>query len=447
MKALNYRKTIVVIILLSYFSINKGGCTAHVEENDGDHSTSEHRERASDAVHEDHNHHELSDLDRSMKELFNASCEHNIKTHECDDCRYEVGVVKAGADLFDRGLLERTKAEKRLLTKPLELNGEVMFDKARVADISSQKPGIIKKAHVAIGDQVVKGRPLVTIESPALGKAQADFLESKTMLETAERHYDRLVALEKEGISSGKELITAKNVRDSARVRRDGAFGTLVRLGMNIGAVRRLNNARVKGRLILRAPFDGTVLDMNASVGEMVSPERKLVTIADNSVVWVWADVYERDIGSFTREKAQVSVVAEVGVKAFPDKKFKGTVDFVSPSMNRTARTAAVRIIVSNPDGRLLSGMFAHVKIHMPADEKVISVPSSAVLNDENRHFVFVHHKGDYYIRREIIPGRGFTDLTEIKSGLTGRETIVAKGAFLLKSDVLRSKMGAGCAD
>ena len=70
-----------------------------------------------------------------------------------------------------------------------------------------------------------------------------------------------------------------------------------------------------------------------------------------------------------------------------------------------------------------------------------------ALLEDEGRTFVFVHHHGDYYLRRPVVAGRRWAGWVEIKRGLRPAQTVVAEGAFLMKSDVLRSKMGAGCAD
>ena len=115
--------------------------------------------------------------------------------------------------------------------------------------------------------------------------------------------------------------------------------------------------------------------------------------------------------------------------------------------MTESSRTVKARINVPNPEGRLLAGMFAQVKIFISGDQQVLAVPSKSVLEDEGRAFVFVHHEGDYWMRRPVSSGRTFAGMTEITRGLTGSEVVVANGAFLLKSDVLRSKMGAGCAD
>ena len=74
-------------------------------------------------------------------------------------------------------------------------------------------------------------------------------------------------------------------------------------------------------------------------------------------------------------------------------------------------------------------------------------VPKVAVLADEGRTFVFTHKEGEYWMRRPVKLGARFDGMVEITSGLTAEQRIITDGSFLLKSDVLRSKMGAGCAD
>jgi cobalt-zinc-cadmium efflux system membrane fusion protein len=74
-------------------------------------------------------------------------------------------------------------------------------------------------------------------------------------------------------------------------------------------------------------------------------------------------------------------------------------------------------------------------------------VPRAALLSDEGRSFVFVRRQGEYWVRRPVETGRTAGDRVEVTKGLAGGETVATEGCFLLKSDVLRSKMGAGCAD
>jgi len=169
--------------------------------------------------------------------------------------------------------------------------------------------------------------------------------------------------------------------------------------------------------------------------------------VGDNTSVWVWADLYERDIATVKRGQATEKLAASVSVKAYPGDDFSGTVDLVSPAMDESSRTVKVRVEVKNPDGRLLSGMFAAVKIFLPGADETLAVPRHAVLEDEGRSFVFIHTSGEYYVRRPVSTGRTWATWVEIKKGLTEGQTVVDEGAFLMKSDVLRSKMGAGCAD
>ncbi len=193
--------------------------------------------------------------------------------------------------------------------------------------------------------------------------------------------------------------------------------------------------------------MDGAILVMHAVSGEVARGDVALVTVGDNTSVWVWADLYERDIALVKRGQAAGKLAASVSVKAYPGDEFAGTVDLVSPAMDESSRTVKVRVEVKNPDGRLLAGMFATVKLFLSGTDETLAVPRDAVLEDEGRAFVFVHYQSEYYVRRPVITGRTWATWIEIKKGLAEGQTVVDDGAFLMKSDVLRSKMGAGCAD
>jgi cobalt-zinc-cadmium efflux system membrane fusion protein len=379
-----------------------------------------------------------SDLDRPVDELVALTCEHKKKTFECDECRYEVGFVRAPASLAEGGLVKTVKVERQKVAVPIVLTGEVRFDERRVGHVSSQVEGIVKKVHVALGDKVKKGQALVEIESVTVGEAQSTYLESKGLLELARRNFERVSELRKENITSEKEFLLAKQELDATEIRTRGALGKLTRLG---------TGGNTGGRLVLRAPMDGAVLVMHAVSGEVAKTEESLITVGDNTTVWVWADLYERDIAAVIRGQAAAKLAASVAVKAYAGDEFLGTVDLISPAMDESSRTVKVRVEVKNPDGRLLSGMFAAVKLFLAGTDEVLAVPRDAVLEDEGRSFVFVHHQGEYYVRRPVSVGRAWAGWVEIKKGLEPSQTVVAEGAFLMKSDVLRSKMGAGCAD
>ncbi len=394
-----------------------------------------------------HGSEEASDLDLSVDALFELECEHGLKTHECEECRYEVGVVKAPPELFERGLLSSVVPSKRPVVVPLRVTGEVQFDERRVIHVSTQAEGIVRRVRVTLGDRVEKGQPMVELDSVRVGDAEAAYLEARSMLELARRNLLRVKALREEGIASEKEFLVAEQAEQAARIRVDAALGRLVRLGMPEAEARALTQANATGRLVLRAPMGGTVLRLHAVPGEIAQPNESLATVGNSETVWVWADLYQRDLARVVRAQASAPIEARVMARAYPGEQFRGVVDFISPAMDEASRTARVRVNVPNPDGRLLAGMFVDVDLFVQDDREAIVVPEDAVLQDEGREFVFVHHRGAYYVRRPVTVGAVVGDLVEITRGLDGTERVVANGAFLMKSDVLRSKMGAGCAD
>ena len=124
---------------------------------------------------------------------------------------------------------------------------------------------------------------------------------------------------------------------------------------------------------MLRAPVDGSVLELHAVPGELASPEESLATVGNNGAVWVWADLYERDIAKVMNARASGDLTAAVFVEAYPGESFPGKVDLISPSMDRSSRTVKTRVAVDNADGRLLAGMFAKVQVFLPGEARALA--------------------------------------------------------------------------
>ncbi len=390
---------------------------------------------------------EPSDLDRPVDELFKLTCEHRKKTFECDECRYETGVVRAPASLFAGGLLKAQPITRQRIRISLQLTGEVQFDARRVSHLGTQAEGTVRDVRVALGERVKRGQALIEIESVAVGEAEGAFLEAQAVLRLARRNHERVAGLRAEAIASEREFLQSRQELEAAEIRAASTEGVLTRLGTTAADVKNLSQASARGCLTLRAPADGVLLSLHAVPGERARTDEDLATIGDKSTLWVWCDLYERDLAKIHPTRLVRNLPATVSVRAFPGEEFPGTLDFVSPAMEEASRTVRLRVLVNNPEGRLLPGMFADVKVFLPGAEQGLAVPRDAVLEDAGRSFVFIRHHGEYYVRRPVTLGRTWGDRVEVVSGLRGGEVVVAGGSFLMKSDVLRSKMGAGCAD
>ena len=118
----------------------------------------------------------------------------------------------------------------------------------------------------------------------------------------------------------------------------------------------------------------------------------------------------------------------------------------IDSQLDRDTRTLRVRLVADNVHGKLKPGMFVTALIPLAECEQVVHVPESAVLTDEGEHFVFAQLTDDLWIRRDIAVGHRDKGLVEVLAGLSEGETIATQGAFMFKSEVLKEKMGAGCA-
>jgi RND family efflux transporter MFP subunit len=176
--------------------------------------------------------------------------------------------------------------------------------------------------------------------------------------------------------------------------------------------------------------------------GELVSPDDKVFTVADLSQLWIWIDVYERDIA-----RVHVEDTVEVMTQAYPGRTFEGHVAYVSDRVDPETRAARARIDIPNPEGLLKPGMFAEVVVtdpHGDSGRKALAIPPSAVLRDGERLIAFVKEGEGRYERRELRTGAKTQELVEVLDGVAPGEEVVVEGAFLLKSEVAKEGMGGG---
>jgi len=436
------------------------GDTGHGNEDAvDDHTTDGHGEPAS--VHEEdaHKHEEADEhehnhgpaLDPGNREaLFAAQCEHDISVVACDECRYEVGVAKIDRSLAEGMLDTQVVGEETTAETMLKLTGEVQLDLARVVEVASVGSGRVERLDKILGDRVKASTVLTVIQSSEFGQAQAELLTSRAKLDLARATFEREDKLYKQQVSSEADFLAASNAFKAAQATMVAATKNLQLFGLSEDQVESFERRQTNGtfgQLVLTAPIDGIITEQNIVRGRLVGPADKLYTIADLSQVWVWCDVYERDLAAlYERIAADEPTAADIRVSAFPNEVFDGIVDMIGSEVNRETRTVKVRVIAQNHTTKLKPGMFADVRIGLSQSQSVLRIPDTAVLSDSADRFVFEHLKDDLWIRRDIIPGETKDGLVAVLRGLEPGITIATKGAFMFKSEVLKEKMGAGCA-
>ncbi|MCU0599403.1 MAG: efflux RND transporter periplasmic adaptor subunit [Desulfobacterales bacterium] len=394
----------------------------------------------------------ISDLDRSIEDLWADKCEHNILHYTCDECRYELGVVKLSDKIFSKdgqtGIVSTANPTERNMGMPLSLTGEVVTNDLKSVRVSSIVPGVVRKIKADIGRRVIKGETLFELDSTEVAEAKADYLKKAANLSLATKTAQREASLFAKKISAEVEVIEAKNKQVEAEIELAGARSRLERLGIPKKEIQSLNAGTadaVSGILPVCALIDGVVLERFASPGDQVDPGKEIMLVSDISEVWINADIKETDSSLLSLHNRKID--CDVIVPMSEGIRLPGILEAVSGKMDESTRTIRARISVKNPEWLLKPGMFVTVNLMTQAGDVVLSVPDSAVVSDEGRSFVFVHKEGDYWVRRPVETGVSFKGFTEIRQGLGKHQSVIADGSFLLKSDVLREKMGAGCAD
>lgn len=395
---------------------------------------------------------EISDLDQPVAALLAAECEHEIRTYTCNECRYEVGVAKAGKEMFDPargGILATIHAGERALPGGRMANGDVRLNEGKAVYLSPLAPGVVRSILVDVGANVAAGQVLFEVDSSDYRQAKADLLRAAAAVTLAEATVERERDLYAKRVCPRKDVIEAEAALAQAIAEHTAVVGRLMAFGLRGDEIRSLagsDAAPQSGLMPVRAPFSGAVLERSLSLGAQAQPGDALLLLADTSTMWVMTTVDEREVAAVLAARRRGPVRAAVTVTAYPDAAFTGLVEQIGGTLDEATRTTRLRVVVANPAGLLRAGMFARVELLVGDAGGGLALPEDAVMEDEGRSFVFVRAEGPYFIRRPVTLGRTVDGWVEVAGVESGAE-IVVKGAFLLKSDVLRSKMGAGCAD
>ncbi len=357
--------------------------------------------------------------------------------------------------------------EERPMALRLSANGETDYDQTRVARVSARLQGTACRIFRQVGEAVHKGDLIALVDAVEVGKAKAEFLQALTAVDVKSRTLDRLRESSKEGFRTRAELQEAEAALREARILLFNAQQVLANLGLPVKtesvaglseeelsgkmrflglteeAVKSLDPGTATANLLpVTAPLDGTVISREAVAGEMVDPARPLFVVADLSRMWILLDVRQEDIGL---------VQAGQAVSFRPDGSagdaVSGRVAWIGTAADEKTRTVQVRVEVENPEGRLRARTFGTGRIIVREAAKAVAVPDAAVQWEGCCHVVFVRLSDEIFQTRKVRIGARSGGFTEVLAGVLPGEVVVTGGSHVLKADILKSKLGAGCCD
>jgi len=362
-----------------------------------------------------------------------------------EDEGHEEGVVELSAAKVAAAGIETATASLTSLPAVLSTTGQVDFNQDRLAHVSPRIPGRVHDVRAGLGEQVRRGDVLAMLDSLELGRSKAEYLQAKAREQLKSENYEREKGLYGDRISSEQEMLAARAAHIEAEAELRGAEETLHLYGLTdteVASVTYENPGR--SMFAIRAPLAGKIVEKHVTVGELVSPERNLFSLADLSEVWVWIDVYERDL-----RQVHVEDQVDLRVDAFPDLVFRGTVSYLSDQVDPDTRRVRARIDVKNPRGELRPGMFAQVELSDPhgegttdIDVPALTVPEEAVQRDGDSMIVFIDLGERRFERRVVGVGRTTAGLVEVTEGLSAGDVVASAGVFFLKSELAKGELG-----
>lgn len=349
--------------------------------------------------------------------------------------------LQEGSLVLAQLLTERVKFHPMRISLKAQA-GKILPNENRLAHLSPRVSGRIVAVYANLGDRVKAGDRLLLLDSPAFGEAQLEYRKTGTALRVTEKALERATALLDRGAIGAGEYQRREADSENAKADLHEAEEKLHLLGMTEREIERLGADKLPhaevAQVFLRAPFSGEVVERNATVGEVVDPNKVLFTVADLSTVWVRADFPEQQAG-----RLQPSLQVEVRVAAYPDTVFHGSIGYVSAMVDPVTRTVMARSDMPNPDRRLRPEMFADVTLSTP-EQSVLAVSRSAIQQIGSRTVVFVAQGSRRFELRDVKIGESSQDHVEIKTGVEDGDEVATQGSYALKSEALREHLTMG---
>jgi Cu(I)/Ag(I) efflux system membrane fusion protein len=277
--------------------------------------------------------------------------------------------------------------------------GIIEPDQTRLSRPQVRISGWVTKVYVDfVGQDVKKGDPLLEVYSPDLLVTQEQYVIAvdggqKSLADSARRR------LELWGVPPDEinELVKTKKPRDT---------------------------------LVLRADINGRVLERHVYKGMRVEPTTELYRIADLSVVWLQAKIYEYELPHI-----EIGQPVRIILASQPEKEIKGKVSFVEPVLQEMTRTVNVRVMIDNPKDAFKPGMYADLIIDHDMGEGLL-VPESAVLRTGVRNLAFRVLEGNRFEPLEVKLGPyQFQERFQVLAGLSEGDEIVISAGFLIDAE------------
>ncbi|QDV39334.1 efflux RND transporter periplasmic adaptor subunit [Tautonia plasticadhaerens] len=390
---------------------------------------------------------------------------HNTPEALCADCLLAPEALATGAgprvcrqplpdvrldseDLAERIGLRAVPVGEERHAHHAEANAETAYDGNRHAEIYPRVAGFLHEIRVDLGDEVRPGDVLAVVDSAEVSGAKSRLISARAALDLARVEYERTRTLAERNAVASKQVLEAMTAQNQAEAAALDAAQTLRNLGFSDEDLGRIEAEKdTSSTLEVVSPIGGSVIFRHAVLGEAVQPTTKLFGVADKRAMWLWIDVYEHDIDRVV--VGQRVTFSASGARLRADApSHSGTVTWVGSEVDETTRTTRVRAELEDPGGRLRANVFGRARIRVEPEHDALVIPKDALQRHERADLVFLPlGAGRFRPQRVVTRPTDAPGLVEVAWGLEPGQEVVTDAAFLLKTEIMKGAIGAGCCE
>ncbi len=406
------------------------------------------------------------DLERASRALAIAPRKENNSACKVYQTRIQFAsiesVLQAGVDVE---LVERAP-----IIEAVTGSGEIVYDPTRQASLASRLPGTVWLVSKKVGDPVAKGEVLAVIDAAAVGELKTTLLRDLAERNLQQQNVARLY--EARDAVAGSRILDSEAALSKAQANVLAADQSLRNLGLpvDVDSLQGLSEEQVLDQLRMlgipesirsqldsqsvssnllpvRSPIAGVVVERSVAPGEVVDPARILFQVADVRQMWLTLNVPLENMN-------QLAIGQPVHFRADGSREtVVGKLDWISTSANRMTRMVQVRAVLDNPNGRLRNETFGTGEVILRSESDAIVIPTGASHWEGCCQIVFVRDKRYFdspeshkvFHVRSVRLGAVNGNRTEVLSGVLPGEVIATAGSDVLRAQLLKNSLGAGC--
>src|SRR5690554_280487 len=364
----------------------------------------------------------MSIINKSMRLLLNSALLMLLLTACAEEKKTAVGKEKKSYCLDENFNLETEHPISQMMINEIPLSGMVEPNPDKVIHFSNLVDGIIVGTNFALGDYVKKNQVLAKVKSTDLSEWKAKQRILASQLTVAKHNYEAVKSMYEDGISSKKQLNQAANEVHTLE-------SELEEVSSNL----QLYNASTeRGVFLIKAPSSGYITEKNITPGMHVSAyNESLFTISELNEVWVQINVYASDLQNIT-EGMQVDIRS----LSYPDIIFKGKIHALAHVLDSESGVIKARVTIENKDLLLKPGMFVDVVAKQETDRKVLTIPTSALIIDNNENHVVIYQDDcNLKVRRVEYIGQ-INGICYIADDLSTKDKIITKDHLLIYEQI-----------